>query len=88
MTKYGQYVIIMLGGKIMKLKIQLGDMKIDFETPAELKSKLELKLKEIEERLLKLGIETKQLSKQKRAIKKALVGLSSEKTLPPHTQNQ
>ena len=60
----------------MKLKIQLGDMKIDFETPAELKSKLELKLKEIEERLLKLGIETKQLSKQKRAIKKALVGLS------------
>jgi len=62
--------------KIMKLKIQLGDMKIDFETPAELKSKLELKLKEIEERLLKLGIETKQLSKQKRAIKKALVGLS------------
>jgi len=58
----------------MGMIAQLGDIKIDFNTPEELKGKLETKLKEIDENLKKLNIETKRLNKQRRAVKKALAG--------------
>ena len=61
------------------IKAQIGDMKIEYSTHEELRSKLEAKLKENEERLKKLEIEPKRLNKQNRAIKKVLAGLSNEK---------
>ena len=61
------------------IKAQIGDMKIEYSTHEELRSKLEAKLKENEERLKKLEIEPKRLKKQNRAIKKVLAGLSNEK---------
>ena len=70
----------------MKIIAQIGNIKIAYDTTAELISKIETNIEVADERLKKLGVKTKQLKKQSRAMKKVLAKIINDKT--PHQQAQ
>jgi len=85
LTKFERFCITTTR-ETMKIIAQIGNIKIAYDTTAELISKIETNIEVADERLKKLGVKTKQLKKQSRAMKKVLAKIINDKT--PHQQAQ